>query len=130
MQFQGFSGGREREFDRGVGLGLNLGRLVRRGTAVRTSRTTRLGAGAERFIDDGLDGARAPATLRAAAEAAVDLLGVTREVFRGADGAADIMVAENVTGANNHKGGQSVGDAKPSIFKIVTRCKRKNPVFK
>jgi hypothetical protein len=126
MQFQGFSGGSEREFD----LSLDLDRFVRRGLAVRASRTTGLGAGTEGFIDDGLDGARAPAALRAAAEAAVDLLGVTREVFRGADSAADIMVAENVTGANNHKGGQSVGDAKPSIFKIVTRCKRKNPVFK
>jgi hypothetical protein len=126
MQFQGFSGGSEREVD----LSLDLDRFVRRDLAVRASRTTGLGAGTEGFIDDGLDGARAPATLRAAAEAAVDLLGVTREVFRGADSAADIMVAEDVTGANNHKGGQSVGDAKPSIFKMVTRCKRKNPVFK
>jgi hypothetical protein len=128
MQFQGFSGGGEREFDLSLDLGLD--RLVRRGLAVRTSRTTGLGAGAEGFIDNGLDGARAPATLRAAAEAAVNLLGVTREVFRGADSAADIMVAEDVTGANNHGGGKSVGDAKSSIFKMVTRCKRKNPVFK
>ena len=128
MQFQGVSGGSEREFDLSLDLGLD--RLVRRGLAVRASRTTGLGAGAEGFIDDGLDGARASATLRAAAEAAVDLLGVTRQIFRGADSAADIVIGDDVTGANNHRSGKSVSDANPSIFKMVARCKRKKPVFK
>ena len=90
---QGFSGGSEREFDFGLRF---------RPAAVRTSGTTGLGTGAKGFVNDGLDGARTTATFGAAAEAAVDLLGVTRQVFRGADSAADIMVAEDVAGTNNH----------------------------
>jgi hypothetical protein len=113
QNFKGFSGSGERENDRRLDL-LGLG------TAVRTSRAAGLGAGAKGLIDDGLDGARASAALRAATEAAVDLLGVAREVFRGVDGAADIVVGDDVTGTNNHEGGQSIGDARPSIFKMAT----------
>ena len=61
-------------------------------------------AGAEQgFVHDLADGTRAAAALGAAAEAAIDLLGVARQIFRGADGTADIMVGEDVAGTNNHE---------------------------
>ena len=50
--------------------------------AVRAAGATGFGASPESLIDDGLDGARAPAAFGAAAEAAVDLLGVAGKVLR------------------------------------------------
>ncbi len=97
------SGGRERE--PGVGLRLYAG------LAVRTSGTAGLGAGAEGLVDDGLDGARAPAAFGAAAEAAIDLLGTAGKVRRRGDGTADVLVADDVTGTNNHETGGPIGDA-------------------
>ena len=73
------------------------------GMAVRTARTARLGARAERLVDDGLDGARAAAAFGAAAETAIDLLGIAGEVFRAIDRTADIVVGQDVAGTNNHK---------------------------
>ena len=83
------------------------------GPAVRAARMTGYGAGAERLVDDGLDGARAATAFGAAAEAAVDLLGIARKVFRGVDGIAHVMVAEDVAGTNNHENGRPIGDADP-----------------
>jgi hypothetical protein len=80
----GFSGSREREFDVGVGIRIRL--------AVRATGAAGHGASAKRLIDDGLDGARATAAFGAAAEAAIDLLGITRQIFRRGNGAADIVV--------------------------------------
>ena len=71
--------------------------------AVRASRTAGLGASAQSFVDDGLDGARAAAAFGAAAEATVDLLGIPGKVFRAIDRTADIVVGQDVTGANNHE---------------------------
>jgi hypothetical protein len=93
----GFSGSSERE------LGMDMGCRV--GVAVRASGTAGLGAGTQRLVDDGLDGAGAAATLGAAAEAAIDLLGIARQVIRGADGAADIVIAKDVAGTDNHTNG-------------------------
>jgi hypothetical protein len=104
-EFQGFSGGRERE------LGMNV--RFRGGLAVRAAGTAGLGAGAQRLVDDGLDGAGTSATFGAAAEAAVDLLGIARKSIRGADGAADILVAKDVAGTDNHKTRQPIGIAEP-----------------
>ena len=70
--------------------------------AVRTAGATCLGAGAERIVDDGLDGARATAALCAATEAAVELLGVARKILRTLDGTADVVVAQHVTGTDDH----------------------------
>ena len=81
---------------------------------MRTAGAAGLGAGAERFVDDGLDGARAPAAFGAAAEAAIDLLGIARQIVRRVDGAANIVVADDVTGTNNHEDGEPIGDAKQS----------------
>ena len=79
--------------------------------AVRTAQAAGLGAGAERFVDDGLDGAGAAATLGAATEAAVDLLRMARQVTGGADGIANIMVAKDVAGTDDHEVGGPIGDA-------------------
>jgi hypothetical protein len=89
-----------------------------------------MGAGTERLVDDGLDSARAPAAFGAAAEAAINLLGIAGKVFGSIDGVADIVVAKDVAGTNNHETGKTLRDAEPSIFKIGTGCKRKNRLFK
>ena len=81
---------------------------VRFGPAVLASGMAGLGAVAERLVDDGLDGARASSTFGAAAEAAVDLLGIARKRFRCVDGVADIVVAEDVAGTNNHEIGKTL----------------------
>jgi hypothetical protein len=78
---------------------------VRCGPAVRASGTASLGASSQSFINDALEGARASATFDAAAETAIDLLGAARKIIRGADGAANIVVAEDVAGTNNHENG-------------------------
>lgn len=79
--------------------------------AVRTAGAAGLGAGAQCFVDDGLDGARATAALGAASETAVNLLGVAGKVLRTLDGTADILVAKHVAGTDDHRGGRSSGDA-------------------
>ena len=84
--------------------------------AVGASGTAGLGASAQRLVDDGLDGARTAATFGAAAEAAIDLLGITRKVFRGIYSTADIVVAKDVTGTDNHKSGRPIGDAVPMRY--------------
>ena len=71
--------------------------------AVRASRTAGLGASAQSFLDDGLDGARAATAFGTAAEATVNLLGIPGEVFRAIDRIADIMVGQDVAGTNNHE---------------------------
>ena len=97
------SGGREREL--GVGVRLSAG------LAVRASGAAGLGAGAQGLVDDGLDGARAPAAFGAADEATIDLLGIAGKVRRRGNGAADILVADDVTGTNDHENGRPIGDA-------------------
>jgi len=105
--------------------------LMRPGPAVRASGMAGLGASTERLVNDGLDGARASATFCAAAEAAIDLLGIAGKVLRGADGTTDIVVAEDVAGTNNHKVRGLTGDAVPhEIFVMAAGCKRKNRLFK
>ena len=58
--------------------------------------------GPERIVDDGLDGTRAAAAFDTAAEAAVELLRATGKVVRSAHGMADIMVAKDVAGTDDH----------------------------
>ena len=120
------SAGCERE-----GRGSLLRRLVVGGlAAVRATGTAFLGAGAEGFVDDGLDGARAAATFGAAAEATVNLLGIPRQVRGCAYGIPDVVVAQHVAGTDNHETARTLGDVTSSIFKSATRCKRKSRIFK
>jgi hypothetical protein len=88
-----------------------MGMRVPRRAAVRTSGTAGLGASPQSLVDNALEGARTSATFGAATEAAVDLLGATRKIIRGADSAANIVVAEDVAGTNNHENGRPVSDA-------------------
>jgi hypothetical protein len=46
------------------------------------------------------------------------------------NGTADIMVAKDVTGTDNHEDGRPIGDAAEQILKRGLRCKRKNRSFK
>ena len=89
-----------------------LGRLVvGGGMAVRTAQAAGLGAGAKRFVNDRPDGACAAPALGTAAEAAIDLLRMARQVTGGGDGIANIMVAEDVAGTDDHEVGGPIGDA-------------------
>jgi hypothetical protein len=84
-----------------------------RDPAMRAAGTAGLGASPQSLVDNGLEGARAAAAFGATTETAVNLLGATRKVIRSGDGVADIVVAENVAGTNNHKDGGPIGDAEP-----------------
>ena len=81
------------------------------GLAVRTSGAAGLGASAQGLVDNGLDGTRATAAFGAAAEAPIDLLGIAGKVLRSIDRTADILVADDVTGTNNHENGRPIGEA-------------------
>jgi len=59
-------------------------------------------AGPERLVDDRLDRTRATAASHAAAKASVYLLGIAGKLLRSADGVADIVVADDVAGTDNH----------------------------
>jgi hypothetical protein len=92
------------------------------GGAVRATGAAGLGAGAERLVNDALDGTRAATALRAASETAVDLLGIPGEVFRAIDRTADIVVGQDVAGTNNHKTTRLFGDAMCRID-MARRCR-------
>ena len=120
---EGSSGSGEQELD--------LGGLVRLGKAMRTTRAARPSARAERLVDDRLHGTRASPTFDAAAQAVINLLGIPRQVRSRAHGVANIMVGQNVAGTNNHTKTQSpIGDASTDLLKVVTGCKKKNPILK
>jgi hypothetical protein len=87
---QGVSGRREGE----VGVVFDV--------AVGTAGPAGLGARAERLVDDALDGAGATTAFGAATEAAIELLGVARKDICRTHGVADVVIAEDVTGTNNH----------------------------
>src|ERR1700694_5899005 len=86
---------------------------VRLRLAVGAPGVAGLGASTQSLVNDGFDGARASGTFGAATEAAINLLGIARKVFRGVDGTTNIVVAEDVAGTNNHKDGGLIGDAEP-----------------
>jgi hypothetical protein len=126
VEFEGFSAGRKRESRGSFLRGLVVGSVA----AVRATGAAFLGAGAERFVNDGLDGARAPAAFGAAAEATVNLFRISRQVRGCADSITDVVVAQNVAGTDDHETAKTLGDATSSIFKSATRCKRKSRIFK
>jgi hypothetical protein len=106
-----------------IGMAVRVGM----GCAVWTAGTAGLGAGAQRLVDNALDGTRAAAAFGAAAKTAIDLLGIPGEVFRAIDRTADIVVGEDVAGTNDHKTARLFSDAVPSsICKTMAGCKRKN----
>ena len=101
------------------------------GGIVRAAGTAGLGTRAQGFVDDRLDGSRASATFGAAAQTSVDLLGITRQVFSGADSVTDVVVADEVAGTDNHENGKGPSVMRGhSIFKTAVGCKRKKRLFK
>jgi hypothetical protein len=89
---------------------------VRTRLLVGAAGTAGLGAGSQRLVDDGLDGARTAAAFGAAAEATIELLGIPGQIFRTFDGTANIVVGQNVTGTNNHEGGALIRAAEPHRY--------------
>jgi hypothetical protein len=87
------SGGSERELSV-VLIPLDL--------AVRASGLAGLGAVSKSLFNNALDGAGTPAASDAATQAAIDLPRIARQILRGADGTADIVVADDVAGTDNH----------------------------
>ena len=79
--------------------------------AMRAAGATGLGAGAERIVDNRLDGPGAAAAFCIATEAAIDLFGVARKVRGSIHGIADVLVAEDVAGTDDHETGGPLGDA-------------------
>jgi hypothetical protein len=125
LDLRRFSAGRERE-RRSSFLG---GLVVRRKAAVRTAGAALLGAVAKRFFDDRLDGASAPAAFCAAAEATVNLLGISRQVRSCTYSITDIVVAQDVAGTDDHETGRTFGDAASSTYLSVRRdAKGKAPI--
>jgi hypothetical protein len=59
----------------------SIGVGMRHGPGVRTAGAASLGAGPKRFVDNGFDGSGATAAFGATAEATIDLLGASGEVF-------------------------------------------------
>ena len=77
------------------------GRLGLGNVRVRAIGGTFPGAGAKCVLDDLVDGAGAAATFGAATEAAIDLPGRARQSRRGADRAADVVIAQNIAGTDD-----------------------------
>jgi hypothetical protein len=89
--------GSDSGFDR-----LGMAVCVGLGAAVWAARAAGLGAGAQCLIEDFPDGAGAAATFRAAAETSIDLTRRAGQIICGGYRGANIVVAEDVTGTNNH----------------------------
>jgi hypothetical protein len=122
----GFSAGSECEGRRSFLHGRVIGGL----TGMRAAGAAFLGAGAEGIVDDALDGAGAAAAFSATAEAAVNLLGIPRQVRGCTHGTPDIVVAQDVAGTDDHETAKTLRDATSWILKPAPRCKRKSRNFK
>ena len=99
MDFKGVSAGRECKGRSSFLRRLVVGRVA----AVRAAGAAFLSAGAKRFVDDGLDRARAAAAFGAAAEATVNLFRIPRQVRSCTYGTPDIVVAQDVAGTDDHE---------------------------
>ena len=100
-------------------------RMVRR---VGASSGTLPGASAQRILDDLVDGAGATAAFGAAAEAAIDLPCRARKIGRGADRAADVIIAQHIAGTDDQD--CLPGDAAYWLVKAQARGKAKRFNFK
>jgi hypothetical protein len=67
--------------------------LAHRILAMLAARLAAVDTGAERLVNDGLDGSRATTAFGAAAETAVHFLGAAWKLVRRVDGLADIVIA-------------------------------------
>ena len=118
-------GASERRGERELAMGVG----IVRDPAMRAAGTAGLGASPQSLVDNGLEGARAAAAFGATTETAVNLLGATREIICGADGVADIVVAEDVAGTNNHENGGPVCEVTPIRYSRVPRDAKGKTAF-
>jgi hypothetical protein len=77
--------------------------VIRDGLVMPAAGKAAIDAGAERLLDDRGDGPRTTATFGAATETAINLLGIPGKLVRIGDGMPDVVVAQDVTGTNNHE---------------------------
>lgn len=70
--------------------------------AVGASRAAGLGAGAEGFVHDLLDGSRTTAAFGAATQTVIDLPGRARKILGLGHNATHVVVGQDVAGTNNH----------------------------
>jgi hypothetical protein len=92
---------------------------------------TAAGRAGDGLVHDALDGAGAPTALGAAAETAIDLAGSAGGHRRG-DGAAHIVVAEHVTGADDHEQKPNCRARTRYMYELpqaLIRIKRKKSFF-
>ena len=106
-----------------------MGVGIFRDPAMRAPGTAGLGTSPQSLVDNGLEGARASAAFGATTETAIDLLGATREIVRGADGVADIVVAEDVAGTNDHKNGGPICEVRPIDIQERRVMQKEKPSF-
>jgi hypothetical protein len=97
--------------------------------AVGTSSAARLGAGAKRLIHDFLDGAGAPAALRAAAETAIDLSRRPRRQLCDTYGATHVMVAQDIARTNDHGSRKLADTGWLSGYSMRVRSAKEKTVF-
>jgi hypothetical protein len=71
--------------------------------AVLAARLAGTRAGAQSLVDNRLDCARTATAFRAATKAAIDLLRAARQFVRGFHRVANIVIADDVAGTNNHE---------------------------
>jgi hypothetical protein len=104
------SGRSERELGVHIVVRMNT-RLV---PVVPTSGLAGFGAVTQRRFNDALHGAGTATAFNAAAEAAVDLPRIARKILCRTHGTADIVIAKDVAGTDNHGNGTTFADAEPS----------------
>jgi hypothetical protein len=109
-----------------LGLGLDVQVDVRAGD--RTG--LRAGSASQRFIHDAADGTGASTALRAAAEAAIDLIGGRRTGRSAVESRTHIAIAEDVAGTNDHcRTNSRPGWTTFDVSHVQAACKKKNAVL-
>jgi len=100
--------------ERKLGVHVVVRMSMRLAPAVPTSGLAGFRAVTQRRFNDALHGACTATAFNAATEAAVDLPRIARKILRRIHGTADIVVAKDIAGTNNHENGITFADAQPS----------------
>ena len=114
--------------DRQLGRHMRVGVVLRVVRRMGASSGTLPGAGTQRVLDDLVDGAGAATAFGAAAKAAIDLPCCARTIGRGADRAADVIIAQNIAGTDDQD--CLPGDVLMSIIEPGPCCKMISINFK
>ena len=87
------------------------------------------GTRSPRLVDDRLDGPCAASAFGTAAKAAIELLGIARELVGRADSIADVVIADDVAGTHNHRTDQTFEDRDPRDSQAQVGSQKKNTSF-